>query len=287
MADAKRARVTGLSNRILLILIQLCSWPALFPVFRALQKFSLHAMNRTSAGFLPVTHTGERFVLTQALTAVGTSRAAVILDCGANQGAYSRMVLAESARMRVPVQLHMFEPSSHCCVDLKARFASAGATVDVHEAAVSNETGRASIYFAWPGAGGTSLSDQTSHIQGTSDLGQHAEDVATIALDDFCESHHITEIDLLKMDIEGAELRALEGATRLIARRAIGAIQFELGSAALPVGSSLYKFWVRYAADFDFYLVMAHGLRRIHDYAPDLECFYAASTFVLLRKGRP
>lgn len=286
MADAKRARVTGLSNRILLILIQLCSWPALFPVFRALQKFALHAMNRTSAGFLPVTHTGERLVAERILTAIGTPGPAVIFDCGANAGAYTDMVLAESARAGVPVTLHLFEPSSHSCEQLRAKFASRGAAVEVHEAAVSNTSGMASIYFAWPGAGGTSLSDQTSHIQGTSSLGQHSEEVRTIALDDFCDERGIAGIDLLKMDIEGAELRALEGATRLIARGAIRGVQFELGSAALPVGSSLYRFWVRYAADFDFYLVMAHGLRHIDDYAPDLECFYAASTFVLLRKDR-
>ena len=286
MADAKRARVTGLSNRILLILIQLCSWPALFPVFRAFQKFSLHAMNRTSAGFLPVTQTGERLVVTRVLSTVGASREAVVLDCGANQGAYSEMVLAEADRNAVRARLHLFEPSSHACEHLRQTFAARGANVEVHELAVSNATGTASIYFAWPGAGGTSLSDQTSHIQGTSGFGQHSEDVRTVALDDFCEERGITEIDLLKMDIEGAELRAMEGATRLIARGAIRAVQFELGSAALPVGSSLYRFWVRYAADFDFHLVMAHGLRRIDDYAPDLECFYAASTFVLLRKGR-
>lgn len=285
MAEATSTGRTA-KERVLWTLTQLLSWPALFPLFRGLQKLCMHAMNRTTAGFLPVSDTGERRVAAQVVRRVRTSRPAVIFDCGANIGAYTAMVLAECEAARVTASVHMFEPSSQCHRQLETRFAAQSASVHLHHAAVSDESGRASIFFAWPGAGGTSLSSETSRIQGTSSLGQHSEDVATITLDDFCAQAGIAEIDLLKLDIEGAELRALAGAEQLIERGAIGAIQFELGSAALPVGSNLYQFWVRYAERFDFYLVMVHGLKRIDDYAPDLECFYAASTFLMLRKSK-
>lgn len=276
--------MTG-KDRVLRALTEVLSWPALFPVFRAIQKLCLHAMNRTTAGFLTVDYTGERHVVQRVLRGVPRGREAVILDCGANLGAYTAMVLAECRRAQAGAVLHLFEPSTHCHGQLVTRFAPHADAVHIHHAAVSDTSGRAPIFFAWPGAGGTSLSSETSRIQGTSSLGEHSEDVATVSLDDFCAREGIAAIDLLKLDIEGAELRALAGAAQLIERGAIAAIQFELGSAALPVGVNLYLFWTQYAERFDFYLVMVHGLKRIDDYAPDLECFYAASTFLMVRKG--
>lgn len=282
---AKLKRISGARARAVYALTELLSWPALVPVFRVVQKLCFHAMNRTSAGFLPVTHTGERHVARRVLRGVPSGHHAVILDCGANYGAYAAMLLDECRDAHVSATLHLFEPSTQCHAELLTRFASQSVSVRIHQAAVSNVSGRAPIYSAWPGAGGTSLSSETSAIQGTSALGQHSEDVATVALDDFCEREKITAIDLLKLDIEGAELQALFGAEKLIARGAIRAIQFELGAAALPVGVNLYQFWTKYSDRFDFHLVLTHGLMRIDEYAPDLECFYAASTFLMLRKA--
>jgi FkbM family methyltransferase len=282
---AELTRISGARARAVFALTQLLSWPALFPLFRVVQKLCFHAMNRTSAGFLPVTHTGERHVAQRVLRRVPSGYQAVIIDCGANYGSYSSMILDECRAARVSATLHLFEPSTQCHAELLTRFASDSVSVRIHHAAVSNTSGRAPIFFAWPGAGGTSLSSGTSRIQGTSSLGQHSEDVTTVALDDFCEREGITAIDLLKLDIEGAELQALAGAEKLIGRGAIAAIQFELGAAALPVGVNLYQFWVHYSERFDFHLVLTHGLTRIDDYAPDLECFYAASTFLMLRKS--
>jgi FkbM family methyltransferase len=280
---SKPVRVGVARNRVLFVLTRLLSWPALFPVFHTLQKFCLHAMNRTSAGFLPVSQTGERHVLQYVLSHVAPGRTAVVIDCGANIGVYSELVLTESRRQGVSVSLHVFEPSAHCQDQLAVRLASSPG-VRIHQAAVSNQSGRAAIYYAWPGAGGTSFSSETSRIQGTSSLGQHSEDVDTVTLDEFCATAHIAAVDLVKLDIEGAELQALAGAARLIEDGRIDAIQFELGSAALSVGANLFKFWTQYSSRFEFYLVMTHGLRRIDDYSTDLECFYAASTFLLLRR---
>jgi FkbM family methyltransferase len=40
--------------------------------------------------------------------------------------------------------------------------------------------------------------------------------VDTIRLDDYADTHDVASVDLLKMDIEGHELFALRGATRLL-----------------------------------------------------------------------
>lgn len=52
--------------------------------------------------------------------------------------------------------------------------------------------------------------------------------VPCVSLDDFCSAQRIERIDILKMDIQGAELRALEGARRLLASCAIGLLAIEV-----------------------------------------------------------
>ena len=42
-----------------------------------------------------------------------------------------------------------------------------------------------------------------------------------VALDEYADRARLRSIDLLKLDLEGAELGALEGARDLLARRAV------------------------------------------------------------------
>lgn len=277
-------KISGAPAWMVFALSRLFSWPALFGPVQAIHKLCWHLMNRTSAGYLPVTHTGERRVLTDVLAATPSNRPVVVFDCGANLGDYSLLVLAEARRAGRDVSLQLFEPSNETFQALTQRMAAHHSVARAHCLAVSETSGRLPIYFAWPGAGGTSLSAATSWVQGTGTLPLSSADVDAVSLDDFCEREGITHIDLLKMDIEGAELLGLQGARRLIERGAIGAVQFELGSAALPFGVSLYQFWVRYADQFEFFVVLAHGSKRIDAYSPDLECFFGASTFVMRRR---
>lgn len=53
-------------------------------------------------------------------------------------------------------------------------------------------------------------------------------EVEAITLDDHCARNRVDSIDLLKIDVEGAEVDVLRGATRLLEQRAVRAIQFEV-----------------------------------------------------------
>ncbi len=48
-------------------------------------------------------------------------------------------------------------------------------------------------------------------------------------LDSYCKNKNITQIDFLKMDIEGNEYKALLGACEMIENGAINSIQIEFG----------------------------------------------------------
>jgi len=58
-------------------------------------------------------------------------------------------------------------------------------------------------------------------------------DVEAVTLDDFCAVEKIQRIDILKMDIQGAELLALRGATGLFAAQAIDLVFTEVLFAPL------------------------------------------------------
>ena len=52
--------------------------------------------------------------------------------------------------------------------------------------------------------------------------------VSTITIDEFCEEKGIKHIDILKLDIEGYEMRALQGADELLSNQAIDIIYTEV-----------------------------------------------------------
>ncbi|GEP54606.1 hypothetical protein RSO01_17720 [Reyranella soli] len=53
-------------------------------------------------------------------------------------------------------------------------------------------------------------------------------EVQAVSLDSLCAAHRLDRLDILKMDIQGAELLALRGASSLLARQAIGLIALEV-----------------------------------------------------------
>ena len=52
-------------------------------------------------------------------------------------------------------------------------------------------------------------------------------EVPCIKLDDFCDENNITDIDILKMDIQGGEFSALRGAANLLKEKKIKLIYLE------------------------------------------------------------
>jgi FkbM family methyltransferase len=147
--------------------------------------------------------------------------ASIILDVGANAGIYSLAALASEPRACV----HAFEPTPEIAARLRATATLNALTrLHVHEMAVSERSGHAVL----AGCRGDLGSNEGMNFIRSNFDEVGLERVQSASIDDFCEQHAISHIDLMKLDIQGHEYHALIGARRLIGRGRIGAIFMEL-----------------------------------------------------------
>lgn len=139
--------------------------------------------------------------------------AMTFIDGGANIGYYS--VIA--AALTYPAKVHSFEPGARMFEELTANVALNGMEQSciLNKAALGEKPGTARLSMYAPGFEVYSSLAEHKWIN-TAPIGY--EEVAVVTLDDYVRQNGIDRVDLLKLDIEGAELLALRGATDLLGR---------------------------------------------------------------------
>lgn len=159
--------------------------------------------------------------------------ATIIFDLGANIGIYS--LLAADANPRAAI--HSFEPTSElfdifCANIQKNRMAN----IVANPLAVG---ARSETVFLNKCTGSDNANEGMNFVSANPVVAS-APPIPQVCLDDYCEQRGIEGIDLLKMDIEGAEYDALCGAKGLLSSQRIGSIFFELSDwAAERAGHSM------------------------------------------------
>jgi FkbM family methyltransferase len=158
-----------------------------FPIYHVLYR-----------AFKTYTDRAERHLLRTILFA-----GAVTVDAGANIGIYSQFLSRCVGSTGV---VHSFEPSHENFRRLQSATRKL-ANVRVSRAAVGERTGKSTLYLS------DRLNvDHRTYI--TKEGPRNAVPIDIIALDDYFESGQ--QVDLIKMDIQGYELHALRGATRVL-----------------------------------------------------------------------
>lgn len=158
-----------------------------FPVYHVLYR-----------AFKAYTDRAERQLLRQMLFA-----GAVTVDAGANIGIYSRFLSRCVGSTGV---VHSFEPSPENFRRLQSATRKL-ANVRISQAAVGEHSGKSMLYIS------DKLNvDHRTYI--TKEDARDAVSIDIVALDDYFKPGQ--RVDLIKMDIQGYELHALRGATRVL-----------------------------------------------------------------------
>lgn len=131
----------------------------------------------------------------------------VCLDVGANLGAIT-VVLADLCPQG---RVHAFEAAAENVAYLRANLAANGAAnATAHHVALYDRDETLTLHFTSSYAGGSFVSDVVN--EGS------AEDVPARRLDGWAAEHGLDRLDLVKLDVEGAETRMLAGAAATIER---------------------------------------------------------------------
>lgn len=147
--------------------------------------------------------------------------AAIVFDIGANAGIFSLTTLA----VRPDAIVHAFEPTPEIVARLQETVRRNRLTnVYIHEFAIGREEGIAYLNFC---KGETGANDGMNFVS-KGELSGAAVPIQITTLDTFCARQNISQIDLLKLDIQGYEAEALAGAERLLSEGRIGTVFTEL-----------------------------------------------------------
>jgi FkbM family methyltransferase len=179
-----------------------------------------------------------------------------ILDVGAHRG---ETALRYRALFPQAV-IHCFEPFAESFAALQTAVAR-DQGVHTHRVALGAESGRARLNVNRGKATNSLLAsdDRSARYWGEHLLDtEKAVEVPVQTLSAFCASHAITRIDILKLDVQGAEYQVLTGADELLRAQAIDVVYFELITAPTYVGQRelhdyLALFRSRGYELFDFY----------------------------------
>lgn len=178
----------------------------------------------------------------------------VIFDIGANLGQTTlkyRKIFPETI-------IYAFEPFAEVYKDYQKTF-SWDRKIKPYNFAISDKNGKGK-FFLNKSHYTNSLLEPEIELNHSFHKVERSEDITveTITLDTFVKKENISQINILKVDVQGGEMKVLEGAKRLIEEQKIDLMFVEVEFISLYRGQPLFYDICRYLEDrkysfFNFY----------------------------------
>lgn len=244
--------------------------------FGKLYKLSLMGLNYGDGGDFRMD--GELYVVKYIQKELKTKYPLVLFDVGANVGHYSvalAEILGENA------SIYSFEPSQSTYQKLLANI-TAWPSIKPNNIGLGNEEETLTLYIDKEKSSLASMYNRNLEHIGL-ELND-TEQIVISTVDLFCERNNISRIHLLKLDIEGNELNALQGADKMINEGKIDFIQFEFGGTNIDSKTYFRDFWYLMKDRYDFYRILKNGLAPIDKYKELNEVFTTTNYLLRLRK---
>ena len=204
-----------------------------------------------------------------------------IFDVGSNKGQFLEYVL--NGMKQTNYNIHCFEPSEETFRMLAAN-SPFDDRIKLNNLGLGKENCEAMLHYNESGAEGASLTKRDLDHYGI--YFDHSETVRLTTLDDYCLTHGIEHIHLLKLDIEGHELDAMTGARNMIIGNKIDVILFEFGGCNIDTRIFFRDYWHFFMdTSMDIFRATPSGyLIKIEKYKEEHEQFNY-SNFVAIRRA--
>ena len=218
------------------------------------------------AGYNDFDHTGEKKALE--FLAKRNLRFDTIFDVGANDGSYSLML----SKIFPGAAIHAFEPVPATFTAAETEL-QAAKNVKLHQFGLYRENCLLDIYndLENPNSQISSVyADGLKEFYAVNELQQTKIEVKT--LDSFSAQEGIDCIDFIKIDVEGAELSVLQGASAMIARGSLRIVQFEFNDFNISSRTFIKDFY-KTLSGYRFFRITSQGLVNMHSYTTNHEVF--------------
>jgi FkbM family methyltransferase len=204
-----------------------------------------------------------------------SNRCSLAIDIGGNQGDYSEALIKKYPE----VEVHIFEPAGVNIEGMKLRF-NGKSKVFINPEAVSDMAEKRVLYSDTSGSVlGSLYKRKLDHFQIKFD---NSELVDSIRFEDYwVEKLNKRPIDLIKLDIEGHELKALKGLGKAI--ESVRVIQFEFGGCNIDSRTYFQDFWYFFQeSGFKIFRITPIGVQWIKRYKERDE-YFATTNYIAVK----
>ncbi len=208
----------------------------------------------------------------------------MVLDVGANVGDWTMCVL----ELLPEASVHAFEIAPATSAILNRNIAAVAGRVQANSIGLSDQAGTITLFYT-PESDTASTTvaravDIAAVNHGVRDVQELTVPVTTG--DAYLREHAIDHVDLLKIDVEGAELSVLQGFGEAFAREMVDLVQFEYGLVNLRTRTLLEDFYAFLEPrGFVIGKVYPHGVGfKPYDIADE---DFIGLNFIACRRSRP
>ena len=158
-------------------------------------------------------------------------------------------------------EVHAFEPFPDSYKKIVDTICPKHENIIANNLAVSDEVGTATFYSNKIETTNSLLPTTTTHSSTDYYRDNVAKiEVSTTTLDEYCKAAKVDHINILKMDIQGGELKALNGASKLLEEQKIDVIYSEISFSEMYEGSPMYHDLAAFLEKFGYKTYNLYGM---------------------------
>lgn len=200
----------------------------------------------------------------------------VVVDVGANIGGYSKAVFKANVNSNVIA----FEPHPKTFIKLSENVK--GKNFTAYNLGVGVDDAILELFDYLDNDGSSHASLYKDVIEGNHKRQSISHKVNVVKLDDFLKGINIKEVELLKIDTEGNELKVLQGIKELIYANKIKAIHFEFNEMNI-ISKASFKDFLELLPNYKLYRILPGGaLVELKNYSPLFCEIYAFQNIVAI-----